>query len=255
MKKLTPVWILTVTGCHLVAFALLLAGCDGNGTKPPAPPASRPVDAGAMSSSVKAATDHRPSVAFLGDSLTAGYGLPAEQAFPAVLGKLLEQEGLPIRVLNAGVSGDTTAGGLRRVDWVLGQKPDIVLIGLGGNDGLRALEPSASEANLRKIIQKCRDANAAPVLLGMLIPPNYGPDYIGQFREIYPRLAQEMQVPLVPFLLEGVGGEPKLNLPDGIHPTAEGHARVAQTVLPYLRSEVQRHARNSTGAATQPVKP
>jgi acyl-CoA thioesterase-1 len=138
-------------------------------------------------------------------------------------------------VVNAGVSGDTTAGGLRRLDWLLKQSPDVLVVGLGGNDGLRGLDPKSSEQNLREIVQKAKNAGAKVLLLGMLIPPNYGPEYTSQFREIYPRLAKELDVPLVPFLLEGVGGDPRLNQSDGIHPTAEGQKIVAKNVLKYLR--------------------
>jgi len=176
-----------------------------------------------------------PRVVFLGDSLTAGLGVDASQAFPAVLGATLKGQGTPVEVVNAGVSGDTTAGGLRRLDWLLKQKPDVVVVGLGGNDGLRGLDVKASEENLRQIIQNCRQAGASVVLLGMLIPPNYGPEYVESFRAIYPRLAKETGVELVPFLLDGVGGDPTLNQPDGIHPTAEGHRILAGNVLPHLR--------------------
>ena len=184
-----------------------------------------------------------PRVVFLGDSLTAGLGLEVEQAFPALLDSMLEADGVPVDVINAGVSGDTTAGGLRRLDWLLKQSPDVVVVGLGGNDGLRGLDPAASEANLRGIVTKSREAGASVLLLGMLIPPNYGPEYVTRFREIYPKLSRELAVPLVPFLLEGVGGVPSLNQPDGIHPTAEGQRIVAKTVFPHLRQLLRPAAR------------
>ncbi len=174
-------------------------------------------------------------VVFLGDSLTAGYGLGEEQAYPALLGEMLAAEGAPVRVVNAGVSGDTSAGGLSRLDWILRQKPDAVVVELGPNDGLRGLPLEMTEKNLREIVTRCRAAGARVLLVGMQIPPNYGPDYAGAFRDLYPRLAEELGVPLVPFLLAGVGGEPDLNLPDGLHPNAEGHRIVARNVLPYLR--------------------
>jgi len=183
-----------------------------------------------------------PRVVFLGDSLTAGMGVDAEEAFPALIGETLEKEKLPIQVVNAGVSGDTTAGGLRRLDWLLKQKPDVIVVGLGGNDGLRGVEPAASEQNLREIVTKSRNAGADVLLLGMLIPPNYGPEYTRQFREIYPRIARELNVPLVPFVLEGVGGDARLNQPDGIHPTAEGHQVLARNVLPHLRPLIQKRS-------------
>lgn len=175
---------------------------------------------------------------FLGDSLTAGYGLAEDQAFPALLAARLEREGIPVTVINAGVSGDTTAGGLARLDWLLRQRPAILIVGLGGNDGLRGLPIEESERNLREIIVRGKRGGASILLLGMLIPPSFGPDYFRAFAAIYPRLARETNVPLVPFLLEGVGGRPELNQPDGIHPTAEGHVRVAENVYHYLKGPV-----------------
>src|SRR5687768_12147840 len=176
---------------------------------------SRPVPAPAAPATTQ--MSNRPRIVFLGDSLTAGLGVDAEEAYPALLAEMLEKQGLAVQVVNAGVSGDTTAGGLRRLDWLLKQSPQIVVVGLGGNDGLRGVELKASEENLRQIVRKSREAGADVLLLGMLIPPNYGPEYISQFRELYPRIAKEMNVSLVPFVLEGVGGEAKLNQPDGIH--------------------------------------
>jgi acyl-CoA thioesterase-1 len=217
----------------LVMFSLSLGllGCDREDAAAPATAAAQP-----------AATQsfNLPRVVFLGDSLTAGMGVDADQAFPALVGEALEKENLPVHVVNAGVSGDTTAGGLRRLDWLLKQKPDVIVVGLGGNDGLRGVEPSASEQNLREIVRKSRAAGAEVLLLGMLIPPNYGPEYTRQFRDIYPRIAKDLNVPLVPFVLEGVGGEARLNQPDGIHPTAEGHQVIARNVLPHLRLLVEK---------------
>jgi acyl-CoA thioesterase-1 len=184
------------------------------------------------------AAAHAPVVAFLGDSLTAGLGLPADQSFPAQLELRMTAAGTPIRVLNAGVSGDTSAGGLRRLGWILAQHPDVLVVGLGANDALRAQPLDEIERNLRAIVTRARAAGAQVVLLGMKIPPNYGPDYAGGFAALYPRIAHDLKVPLVPFLLEGVGGIAQLNQADGIHPTAEGQQRVAANVLPVLRSVV-----------------
>lgn len=175
-----------------------------------------------------------PLVVFLGDSLTAGYGLGGEQAYPALVEKRLKEQGVPVHVLNAGVSGDTTAGGLSRLDWLLSQKPDVVVVGLGGNDGLRGLPLEQAERNLREIVRRAKAAGARVLLLGMQIPPNYGPEYAQGFKDLYPRIAEEMDVPLVPFVLEGVGGVPDLNQADGIHPTAEGQEKVADLVTPYV---------------------
>jgi len=195
---------------------------------------SRPEPGGGSAPAARA-PDDRPLVVFLGDSLTAGYGLPEADAYPALIEAALAAEGRPVRVVNAGVSGDTSAGGLARLDWVLRLEPDVVVVELGPNDGLRGLPLEATEANLRRIVERGRAAGARVLLAGMLIPPNYGPDYAGRFAAIYPRLAEELDAPLVPFLLEGVGGEPDLNLADGIHPNAAGHRRVAENVLPHLR--------------------
>jgi acyl-CoA thioesterase I len=178
--------------------------------------------------------DPTPLVVFLGDSLTAGLGLDENEAYPAVVERELEEEGRDVRVLNAGVSGDTTAGGLSRLGWLLGQKPEVVVVALGANDGLRALPLAETEKNLREIIRRSKEAGARVLLLGMRIPPNYGP-YADDFAAMYPRIAEEMEVPLVPFLLEGVGGDRALNQADGIHPTAEGQEIMAKTVMPYLK--------------------
>jgi acyl-CoA thioesterase-1 len=175
-----------------------------------------------------------PLVIFLGDSLTAGLGLAEDQAYPARVAARLAGRGTAVRAINAGVSGDTTAGGLARLDWLLGQHPDIVVLGLGANDGLRGLPLAETEKNLREIIRRSRAAGARVLLLGMQIPPNYGPDYAGGFKAMFPRIAKELDVPLVPFLLEGVGGIANLNQADGMHPTAEGQEKVADTVTPYL---------------------
>jgi len=174
-----------------------------------------------------------PLVVFLGDSLTAGLGLGEGQAYPALLDRQLREEGRPARVINAGVSGDTTAGGLSRLGWLLRQHPDLVVVGLGANDGLRGLPLAEVESNLRAIILRAQAAGARVLLLGMRIPTNYGP-YAGQFAAIYPKLAKETNVPLVPFLLDKVGGIRSLNQADGIHPTAQGQEIVARNVRPYL---------------------
>jgi acyl-CoA thioesterase-1 len=193
----------------------------------PSSPASRP--------SATATSARPPVVVFLGDSLTAGLGLEEAEAYPALLGGRLAAQGLPIRVINAGVSGDTTAGGLRRLDWQLRQKPEVVVVGLGGNDALRGAPLEEIDRNLREILRRSRAAGARVLLLGMKIPPNYGPDYAGRFADLYPRIAKDLGVPLVPFFLEGVGGVPELNQADGIHPTAVGQQKVADNVYPDLR--------------------
>lgn len=166
---------------------------------------------------------------FIGDSLTAGYGLDPDEAYPALVQKKIEAAGLPWRVVNAGLSGDTTAGGLRRLDWILRQKVGMIVIELGANDGLRGIAPEVTQANLKKIIERIRSSvpAAAIVLAGMQVPTNLGPEHTKQFAAIYPTLAKECSVSLIPFLLEGVGGHPELNQADGIHPTAEGQIILA----------------------------
>lgn len=181
-----------------------------------------------------------PTVAFLGDSLTAGFGLPEDEAFPAVLGGLLAAEGTPVEVLNAGVSGDTSAGGVTRVDWLLRQNPDVLVVGLGANDGLRGHALTTTEANLRRILEAARGADVEVVLLGMKIPPSHGLEYFEAFESMYPRLAREFDVELVEFLLEGVAARPGLNLEDGIHPNPAGHRILAANVLPALRRALAR---------------
>jgi acyl-CoA thioesterase-1 len=161
------------------------------------------------------------------------------EAYPALVERMLRDEGYAVRVQNAGVSGDTAAGGSRRLAWVLRQKPDVVVVALGGNDGLRGLDLTALEGSLREILTGVHSNGAKALLVGMKIPPSMGADYARRFEEIYPRLAREQGVPLVPFLLEGVAGRDDLLLPDGIHPKPEGHRIMAKTVLPYVRELVE----------------
>ena len=229
----------------LTVALLFVVACGAREEAAPLPEAAPvPVEAqtSAPSEEVKG-----PLVVFLGDSLTAGLGLAEEQAFPALVRERLVGEGIAVRVVNAGVSGDTSAGGLRRLEWVLRQKPDVVVVGLGANDGMRALSLASTEANLEDIVRRAKGAGARVVLLGMKIPPNYGPEYATGFEGIYPRVARELGVPLVPFVLEGVGGEPSLNLGDGIHPNAEGHRRVAENVLPLVREALAETAAAGAG--------
>lgn len=172
-------------------------------------------------------------VAF-GDSLTAGYGLAPGESFPDSLQKLLDQRGLRYRVVNQGISGDTTSGGAERVKQALQLKPAVVIVELGANDGLRGLPLTATRANLSVIIDQFRKAGAKVLIAGITLPRNYGPDYIQAFDKIYRDLAREKRVALIPFLLEGVATNPKLMQADALHPTAEGARRVAVTVLRYL---------------------
>lgn len=176
-------------------------------------------------------------VVVLGDSIAAGYGVDPEQAFPAVLQQKIEQAHLPYQVVNAGVSGDTTAGGLRRLSWVLKQPVDVLVIELGGNDGLRGINPEDTRKNLQSIIDqtKAKYPAAKIVISGMQMPGSMGPDYAKKYREVFTDLAKEDNATLVPFLLEGVGGRPELNQADRIHPTPEGHKIVAENVWKVLQ--------------------
>jgi len=180
------------------------------------------------------AAAREPLVIFLGDSLTAGYGLPADRAFPSLVADSLRSQGTPVRMVNAGVSGDTTTGALGRLDWLLDQKPDLLVVGLGANDALRGQPVARIEANLLTIVRRGRAAGARVLLLGMKIPTNFGPEYSSEFAAMYGRVASREKVPLVPFLLEGVGGRVELNLDDGIHPNEHGQRIVASNVFPYV---------------------
>jgi acyl-CoA thioesterase-1 len=175
-----------------------------------------------------------PLVIFLGDSLTAGHGLAVDEAFPALVAKALRDKGRPIRVVNAGVSGDTTSAGLERTGWLLDQKPDVLVVGLGVNDAFRGQPIDRVEGNLRAIVLRAKSAGARVLLLGMRVPTNYGPQYGDAFAAIYPRIAKSEKVDLMPFLLDGVGGHAELNLEDGIHPNAAGQRIVAANLLPYV---------------------
>jgi acyl-CoA thioesterase I len=179
-------------------------------------------------------SDTRPRIVAFGDSLTAGLGVPAEESYPAQLQRRLDVLGYTYRVINAGVSGDTTAGGLRRVSWILTNKPDLVILELGANDGLRGLSVDQTQHNLREIIQRLRGAGVGIILAGMKLPPNYGQDYTTRFEAMYQTLAREYQMPFIPFFLEGVGGSSVLNQADGIHPTSEGYKVVVENLLKIL---------------------
>ncbi len=177
------------------------------------------------------------TILFFGDSITAGYGLETEQAFPALIQQKIDSLELNYSVVNAGLSGETTAGGLRRVDWILQQHVDIFVLELGGNDGLRGIDPQSSKQNLQGIIDKVQQKypEAEIVLTGMQAPPNLGDIYTDEFRSIFYELAEENDVTFMPFILKEVAGNPDLNQSDGIHPTAEGHQIVAENLWDVLR--------------------
>lgn len=182
-------------------------------------------------------------IVILGDSITAGYGLDPQQAYPALLQKKIDAAALPYTVVNAGVSGDTTAGGLRRVDWALGKAgAEILVIALGGNDGLRGISPAQTAENLAGIVDKARAKNPAMRVLvaGMEMPGNMGAEFISQFKAVFPKVAADRTAVLIPFLLDGVGGDEKLNQPDRIHPTEEGQRKVAENVWKLLEGQLSK---------------
>jgi len=212
------------------SLALACALACGRGGEPPrqAPSASQPP--------VQPPDSGLAVVLFLGTSLTAGLGLSESQAYPALIQQKIDSAGMPLRVVNAGVSGETSAGGLRRVDWLLRQPVAVLVLELGANDALRGQDLDATRRNLQAIIDRTRAAHpkAAIVIAGMQAPPNLGGRYTTAFRDIFPDLARRNRAALIPFLLEGVAGVPRLNQADGIHPTAEGDSIVAQNVWKVL---------------------
>ena len=198
----------------------------------PAPASSSAPSSSQPSASSAGAASTPPVVLFLGTSLTAGQGLDREEAYPALIQKKIDAAALGYRVVNAGVGGDTSADALGRLDWLLRQRVDVLVVETGANDALRGQDPAATRENIRAILQKARAHRPPPrlVLVGMEAPRNLGADYVRRFHAIYPDLARETGAVLVPFLLEGVGGVESLNQADGIHPTAEGQARLAENV-------------------------
>lgn len=179
-------------------------------------------------------------IMFFGDSLTAGYGLEMEEAFPALIQERLDSLQLDYTVINSGLSGETTSGGLNRLNWVLNQNVDIFVLELGANDGLRGIPLNETKSNLVAMIELVRSKNKQTkiILVGMQIPPNMGPEYTSEFRKLFPNVAAEKDVALIPFLLDGVAGNPELNLEDGIHPTAKGHQIVKETVWDILKNQL-----------------
>jgi acyl-CoA thioesterase-1 len=208
----------------LLLAALVLGSCGA-----PAPTATR-----ATPEPTPAPEEDRTRIVVLGDSLAAGLGLPEAESFPAVVERMLRDAGHEVEVLNAGVSGDTSAGGLSRIDWVLRSRPDVLVVELGGNDALRGQPLDNTEANLRAIIGRGRESGARVVLLGMDVPTNYGPDYAGAFAEMYETIARDEEIVLVPGFVRELAADPALMQPDGLHPTAEGQRLLAERLLPYL---------------------
>lgn len=210
----------------LLVLVLLLAG--GCGAAEPTPV---PTQVPATSTP---ATHSGILIVAMGDSLTEGLGVDTADAYPAQLERKLRAGGYDVTVVNAGVSGETSSGALSRVDWVLRQQPDIVILATGGNDGLRGVEPSVTEKNIDQIVQKVQDSGAVVVLGGMEMVQNMGTQYTSDFRAIYPEIAKRHNLILMPFLLEGVAGHPELNQADTIHPTAEGYKIVVDNLYPFV---------------------
>lgn len=219
----------------LIFWLAALATLTGCGTAPKeAPKTAAPARETAPATPAEA-PDPRPVIAAFGDSLTAGYGVEAGLSYPDWLQKRLDSDNLAFRVVNLGISGDTTSGGVARFDEALRLQPAVIILALGGNDGLRGLPLETTRANLAEMIDRAQAANVPVLLGGMTLPRNYGADYIRDFENIYKNLARDKKIPLIPFLLDGVATDPKLMQNDAIHPTAEGNRRVAATVFQYLR--------------------
>jgi acyl-CoA thioesterase-1 len=219
----------TIRGLQRVRVLLLvvLAAVASACSEPPS-------ESGPTDDRASRTASERPRIVFLGDSLTAGLGLPADEAYPALLQQKIDQAGLGYEVINAGVSGDTSAGGLRRLEWVLDGDVRVLVVALGANDGLRGLPVAELERNLEQIVSTARSRGVSVLLAGMEAPPNVGSEYTAAFRQTYRNVAQAQGVPLVPFLLDGVAGRAELNQSDGIHPNAAGARRVADTIWPAL---------------------
>jgi acyl-CoA thioesterase-1 len=210
-----------ITGCLLI----LLLGCSNDKQ-------TTSNNQGPSADKESTTVTKKKTIVFFGNSLTAGYGLSPDEAFPALIQKKIDSLNLPYLVVNAGVSGETSSGGKTRIDWILQQPMDIFVLELGANDGLRGIPLSTTKSNLQEIIDKVKAKNPAIKLVfaGMQLPPSMGQAYTTEFRNIYTELAKKNSMALIPFLLDGVGGEPELNQADGIHPTAEGHRIVAENV-------------------------
>lgn len=229
----------------VLALAAMACGAPNSDSKPSAAVGAAAGGSGGAaveSTTVQGATQTTgvPRILFLGTSLTAGLGLDPDSAYPAVIARLAAKEGTKIDIINAGLSGETSAGALRRADWLLKQRLDVVCIETGANDGLRGVNPDSTAANIEALIAKARAAQpkAAIVLVQMEAPTNLGPEYQRKFHAVFPAVAKKAGVRLLPFLLDGVAGHPDLNQDDGIHPTAEGARRVAATVYRGLRPVV-----------------
>jgi acyl-CoA thioesterase-1 len=232
----------SLLGAACVVWLAAVACGSGESTTElrPATPDARERVSGGTAAPEPPGDTARPRVVALGDSLTAGLGLSPEQAYPALLQQRLDQAGLAYEVVNAGVSGDTSAGGLRRLDWALQGEVHVLILALGGNDGLRGLPADHLRQNLAQMIERAQSRGIEIVLAGMEAPPNFGSAYVAAFRQVYPALASQYRAALVPFLLEGVAGIESMNQRDGIHPNAAGARRVADNLWTVLRPILER---------------
>ena len=216
--------------CILLLLFFVLTGCDGQESPANTSPQQQ-----------QAAKIYEGTIIALGDSLTAGLGVAEEEAYPALLEEKLQQKGYNWQVINAGISGETSSGALSRINWIIAQQPDIVILETGANDGMRGIPTGLIRKNISQAVHLLRQAGVEVVLAGMQMLQNLGPVYTKEFAEIYPALAEEQKVILVPFFLEQVAGNPSLNLEDTIHPTPAGHLIVAQTVYPYVLKAIEAH--------------
>ena len=237
---------MTKTGMHVTSrvfigvllIAVALAGCD-NPPQETSPPPAAPTSAGAG------------TIVCMGDSLTAGYGVEEAEAYPALLENRLQAEGFRYRVVNAGVSGETSSGALSRLDWMLTLDPDIVILETGANDGLRGVDPGLTRGNIAAIVSELQAREIVVVLAGMQMVRNLGPAFTESFRTLYQDIAQSTGAILIPFFLEGVAGRPALNQADGIHPTAAGYRVIVDRIYPYVLQGIERHRERAAGSPAQ----
>ena len=223
-----------------VVLAISVASCGGRGGDQAKPAAAPPTASTASAAPSAPAAQAKPRIVFLGDSLTAGLGLATDKSYPSLIAKRLKDRGLDYEVVNAGVSGDTSAGGLRRLDWSLEGDVRVLVVALGGNDGLRGLSTEEMKKNLAAILDRAKARGIPVILAGMEAPPNFGDEYTKGFRAVYADLAKKYSVAFIPFLLQGVAGDGSLNQADGIHPNVRGAELVADIVWAELEPALRR---------------